>query len=103
MKRRLTPFERSLVHELADVANVLVRSLNTPPEGDGPEFFDLSGVQVRGIIETAVRVAAARKRLDHLRRLRRAGRADEIPLDAVDLHLEDIDLDSPFDVDELRL
>jgi hypothetical protein len=105
MKRAFTKFEGALILELATIANLLVDKLNAPRDPEGPEYLNLSSLALREVIETTIRVAAARKRLARLRRLRRPGRCDEIGLDADELarlRLGGIDLDSPFDVEDLK-
>jgi hypothetical protein len=70
-----------------------------------PEYTALSAVDLRQVIETALRVAVARKRLARLRRLRSPGRRDQIKLDAAELarlRLDALDLDTPFGCDDLK-
>jgi hypothetical protein len=105
MSRRFTPFEISLINELAVIAALLVDRLNDPRDPEGPEYSALSSLAVREVIETAVRVAAARKRLTRFRRLHRHGRRDTLAPDAGELarlHLDRLDLDSPFGAEDLK-
>src|SRR5437868_12266092 len=103
MTRRFTAFEISLINELAAIATLLVDRLNEPRDPQGPEYSALSSLAIREVVDTAVRVAAARKRLTRFRRLRRPGRCDAIGASELDrLHLDRLDLDSPFGAEDLE-
>jgi hypothetical protein len=105
MNRRFTPFEISLINELAVIATLLIDRLNDPRDPEGPEYSALSSLAIREVVDTAVRVAAARKRLARFRRLRRPGRRDTLALDASELsrlQLDRLDLDSPFGAEDLK-
>jgi len=104
MSRPFTKFEAALIGELANIASLLVDRLHAPR--DPEEYPNLSSVSIREVVEATVRIAVARKRLTHLRRLRRPGRRDPLKLNADELarlHLEDIDLDAPFNCDDVLL
>jgi hypothetical protein len=99
MNRKFTKFEGALINELAHIANLLVGKL----EAEGPEH--LSAVALREVIEVTVRVAAAQRRLQRLRRLKSPGRRDTLKLEPEELarlRLGAIDLDSPFGVEDLK-
>jgi hypothetical protein len=105
VNRKFTKFEIALIHELATVASLLVDRLQAPGGPEGKEYLNLSSVSLRELIETAVRVAAARKRLGRLRRLRSPGRRDALKLDPTELArlwLDGLDLDSSFGCDDLK-
>jgi hypothetical protein len=102
--RRFTTLESALIEELANIANLLVDRLNEPRGPEGPEYLNLSALALREVIETTIRVAAARKRLTRLRRLRRSGSRDALNADEfARLRLNSIDLDNQFHVEDLKL
>jgi hypothetical protein len=106
VNRKFTKFETALIGELAHVAGLLVDKLQGPCDPEGPEYRNLSSLAIREVVETTVRIAVARKRLAHLRRLRRPGRRDALKLDADELarlRLDRLDLDSPFTAEDLKL
>jgi hypothetical protein len=105
VNRKFTRFENALISELAIISSLLVDRLNAPRDPEGPEYLCLSSPAIREVIETAVRVAVARKRLGRLRRLRQPGRRDALKLGADELarlRLDGLDLDSPFTAEDLK-
>jgi hypothetical protein len=94
-RSRLTDHQITLVNELALVSGLLVDSLSNSQ--------GLSALALRDIIEMAVRVAAARKRLGRLRRLRRAGPVAPSVDELARLRLDRLDIDSPFGAEDLKL